>query len=201
MRHHGAAMHRAGILGAMTIVLAIASACVPEPAWLPERRPGRVPPRPRRCADPPRLTPAGPTPTPAFIRPTPTPGPSFTTYKVKKGDTIVVDRARSSRRASQSIAYWNRVTYPSLDPESAKYRPDRLEVGWVLQRAAEPGGRSGERCRPSSPKPTPHPRERRPVRLAPSETPATRLPGPRAGLAPVSSRRDRSGTAASRART
>ena len=91
----------------------------------------------------PTVTPEGPTPTPAFIRPTPTPGPSFATYKVKKGDTIS-SIAKKFKTSVQSIAYWNRVTYPSLDPESAKYRPDRLEVGWVLQRAAEPAGRSGD---------------------------------------------------------
>ena len=33
----------------------------------------------------------------------------------------------------RSIAYWNRATYPSLDPESAAYRPDLLKAGWVLQ--------------------------------------------------------------------
>ena len=71
-------------------------------------------------------------PTPSFVRPTPTPGPSFTIYKVKKGDTLT-KIAKKFKTSGQSIAYWNRVTYPSLDPESAKYRPDRLEVGWLLQ--------------------------------------------------------------------
>ncbi len=32
----------------------------------------------------------------------------------------------------ESLAYWNRARYPSLDPDSPAYRPDRIEVGWQL---------------------------------------------------------------------
>lgn len=77
-------------------------------------------------------TPAGPTATPSFVRPTPTPAPPFATYKVKRGDTLTAIAKRFDTTLL-SIAYWNRVTYPTLDPDSTRYRPDRLEVGWVLQ--------------------------------------------------------------------
>jgi len=160
------AMHRAGILGAMTIVLAIA-ACVPEPAFRQSGGPEGT--AAAGTAATPTLTPVGPTPTPAFIRPTPTPGPTFATYKVKKGDTIS-SIARKFKTSVQSIAYWNRVTYPSLDPESAKYRPDRLEVGWVL--SVLPNQQVDPENLPTlSPVPTPTPRTS-PPGASPSETPA-----------------------------
>jgi hypothetical protein len=34
--------------------------------------------------------------------------------------------------SGRSIAYWNRATYPSLDPESSAYRPNDIKVGWTL---------------------------------------------------------------------
>jgi Tfp pilus assembly protein FimV len=115
------------LLAAM--LLALVAACVPTPA-------NRLSPSPdgSAAADAPTPvpTPAGPTPSPSFVRPTPTPGPTFATYTVKSGDTLV-RIARRFGTSGRSIAYWNRVTYPSLDPDSPKYQPDRLEVGWVLQ--------------------------------------------------------------------
>ena len=110
-----------------TILLtAVAAACVPTPA-------NRLSPGPDGSGSGPTpvLTPAGPTPTPSFVRPTPTPGPSFALYTVKKGDTLV-RIAKKFKTDGRSIAYWNRATYPSLDPDSPKYKPDRIEVGWVL---------------------------------------------------------------------
>ena len=41
--------------------------------------------------------------------------------------------ARRHRTSGRSIAYWNRDEYPSLDPESANYRPNVLQRGWVLK--------------------------------------------------------------------
>lgn len=73
-----------------------------------------------------------PTPTPTPPPPTPTPAPTFELYTVKSGDTLV-RIARRFKTDGRSIAYWNRATYPSLDPESARYNPDSLKVGWVLQ--------------------------------------------------------------------
>lgn len=86
------------------------------------------PPTPTPTA-PPTPTPA-PTPTPG--PPTPTPGPTFRVYKVKRGDTLT-SLARRFKTTARSIAYWNRDAHPSLDPESIKYDPNRLEVGWVLR--------------------------------------------------------------------
>ncbi len=75
---------------------------------------------------------AGPSlPGPTFVRPTPSPQPTFTTYVVRPGDTLN-SIATEFRTTARSIAWWNRGAYPSLDPESDAYDPDRLEVGWRL---------------------------------------------------------------------
>lgn len=120
------AVARAG-LAPMTLALVLA-ACVPEPAFRQSTAPGSSGGSPTATAVP---TPAGPSPTPSFYRPTPTPGPSFAVYTVKRGDTLT-KIAKKLGTTALSISYWNRVTYPSLDPESTKYRPDKLEVGWNL---------------------------------------------------------------------
>jgi hypothetical protein len=107
------------------LIAVILVACVPEPTN--RIQPGGSP-TPTATPVP---TPAGPTPTPSFVRPTPTPQPTFFTYTVVSGDSLgkIAKRFKTSAR---SIAYWNRATYPSLDPESGSYRPDYLKVGWVL---------------------------------------------------------------------
>lgn len=79
----------------------------------------------------PIATPAGPPSTPSFIRPTPTPEPTYFLYAVKSGDSLA-SIARRFGTSARSIAYWSRATYPSLDPDSADYRPDYLVVGWRL---------------------------------------------------------------------
>jgi Tfp pilus assembly protein FimV len=110
--------------GALLIAVIIA-ACVPEPT---NRIPAGGTPTPTATPVP---TPAGPTPTPSFVRPTPTPQPTFFSYTVKSGDSLgaIAKRFKTSAR---SISYWNRATYPSLDPESGSYRPDYVKVGWVI---------------------------------------------------------------------
>jgi len=76
-------------------------------------------------------TPQGPTPIPSYVRPTPTPQPSFFVYTVASGDSL--DKiAKHFGTTGKSIAYWNRTTYPSLDPESSKYKPNDIKVGWTL---------------------------------------------------------------------
>jgi hypothetical protein len=75
--------------------------------------------------------PTGPTPQPSFVPPTPTPEPTFLVYVVKKGDSLNTI-AHTFATTARSIAFWNRATYPSLDPESAHYRPDLLKLGWTL---------------------------------------------------------------------
>jgi hypothetical protein len=102
-------------------------ACVPDPAPRPGESVTPAPPTPT-----PVPTPAGPTPTPSFVRPTPTPQPTFLVYTVHSGDTLELI-ARKHGTSVLSIAYWNRVAYPTLDPESAGYKPNFLGVGWTLR--------------------------------------------------------------------
>ena len=75
--------------------------------------------------------PSGPTPTPSFVPPTPTPAPTFLVVTVKGGDSLNTI-AHQFGTTARSIAFWNRTTYPSLDPESPSYKPGLLQVGWTL---------------------------------------------------------------------
>jgi hypothetical protein len=75
--------------------------------------------------------PSGPTPTPSFVAPTPTPAPTFLVVTVKKGDSLNTI-AHQFGTTARSIAFWNRTTYPSLDPESPSYKPGLLKPGWTL---------------------------------------------------------------------
>lgn len=67
----------------------------------------------------------------SFVRPTPTPGPTFRTYVVRAGDSLssIADDFLTSAR---SLAWWNRGTFPNLDPQSDAYDPNHIEPGWVL---------------------------------------------------------------------
>jgi hypothetical protein len=114
-------------MGVLAIALLLV-ACVPEPA-------DRATPTHSDAAAvataTPVPTPAGPTPTPSFVRPTATPQPTFLAYIVVTGDNLE-KIARRFGTSQKSIAYWNRVTYPTLDPDSGTYRPDYVKVGWRL---------------------------------------------------------------------
>jgi LysM domain len=72
-----------------------------------------------------------PTPIPSFFRPTPLPQPTFLVYVVGPGDTLS-SIANAYATKAQSIAYWNRAAYPSLDPDSPRYDPNTIQVGWTL---------------------------------------------------------------------
>lgn len=65
------------------------------------------------------------------FRPTPAPSPTFASYVVRQGDSLIGLAARFGTTA-ESLAYWNRARYPTLDPESRAYAPDRIEVDWTL---------------------------------------------------------------------
>lgn len=80
----------------------------------------------------PSVTPA-PTPSasPTFVRPTPRPLPTFLTYVVARGDTLS-SIAEAFGTSAGSLAYWNRASHPSLDPESSRYDPNNIQVGWAL---------------------------------------------------------------------
>ncbi len=113
------------------LIVILALGCVPTPAA--HGRPSADDPQGATpSAATPLPTPAGPTPTPSFTRPTPTPLPTFLVYEVKPGDTLegIGDRFATTGR---SIALWNLDRYPSLDPSSDDYRPDRIVVGWTLR--------------------------------------------------------------------
>ena len=79
---------------------------------------------------------ASPSPSPAPgvdrpFRPTPVPAPTMTIYVVRAGDTLVALADRFGTTV-ESLSYWNRARYPSLDPESSAYAPNRIEAGWRL---------------------------------------------------------------------
>ena len=101
------------------------------------------------------------------FRPTPTPAPTFATWRFAAGDTLIA-LARRFETTPESLAYWNRARYPSLDPDSPAYRPDRIEVGWQLTYlpgavvdpenlppASGPPTDAGARPPPMGPYPTP----------------------------------------------
>ena len=108
--------------------LALAAVALAVGACLPAsvRPPTPPPPTPTPSPAPP------PTPTPTPGPPTPTPGPVFTVHTVVRGETLT-SIARKYKTSARSIAYWNRDEYPSLDPESAGYRPNDIKRGWVLR--------------------------------------------------------------------
>lgn len=68
---------------------------------------------------------------PTVAGPTPIPAPTFTTHVVQPGESLGTI-ARDFRTTARSIAWWNRGTYPSLDPQSVNYDPNHIEVGWSL---------------------------------------------------------------------
>ena len=118
---------RCALIGLLAVVLLV-TACVPEPTNRPSPTGGDATATATPTAKP---TPAGPTPTPSFVRPTPTPQPTFLVYTVVSGDSL--DKiAKRFGTSGRSIAYWNRATYPSLDPESSAYRPNDIKIGWTL---------------------------------------------------------------------
>jgi len=125
----------AGLLLVLGLVAPLAAACVP----VPVARSSASAPSPSLAVAPtpteaptPVPTPTGPMPIPSFIRPTLTPEPSFFVYVVARGDTLSSIAGRFET-TTQSLAFWNRATYPSLDPDSATYAPDRIKVGWGLR--------------------------------------------------------------------
>ncbi len=70
-------------------------------------------------------------PSPSYVLPTPTPAPTPVAYRVVVGDSLGSIAARFAT-TPRSIAFWNRATYPSLDPYSKAYSPNLIESGWTL---------------------------------------------------------------------
>ena len=126
MRHHRRLMIR--ILAVGTLLLATAAlvgACDLDALTPPTDGPTGA------AVGSPETSPSSP-PSPSFVRPTPTPLPPFVVYVVRSGDTLS-SIAKAFGTKAQSVAYWNRATYPSLDPESSRYDPNTIKVGWALQ--------------------------------------------------------------------
>ena len=117
------------------LLAALAIACVPDPGEPPQPA-GRIG---RRGAADAAADARRPDPDPLVRPPDADPEPTFALYTVKRGDTLV-GIAKRFKTDGRSIAYWNRVTYPSLDPDSTKYQPDRHRgrLG-----PADPAGRDG----------------------------------------------------------
>jgi nucleoid-associated protein YgaU len=125
----GPRRHPAPPTVALGITLLLVGACIPPPAG---RATASVQPTTAAVATPtPTAAPSGPPAPPSFVRPTPTPLPTFLSYVVKAGDTLD-SIALAHGTTARSIAFWNRSGYPSLDPDSAAYAPDRIKIGWVL---------------------------------------------------------------------
>jgi peptidoglycan/xylan/chitin deacetylase (PgdA/CDA1 family) len=120
---------------------------------------------------------------PTFVRPTPSPEPTFTSYRVQAGDSLN-SIARAFHTTARSIAWWNRGTYPSLDPESESYDPNHIQVGWLL--TVMPNSVVDET---NPPTPSPGPPSAPPASpAAPTRSPtpsAARTPGPPPTSAPA----------------
>jgi len=124
-QHIAAAILALAVLGGCGIGPLPAVTASPEGSGMPTS-PAPVP------ASVPASSSVSPTlPSPSFVRPTPTPEPSPVEYTVVAGDTLT-SIARRFATTARSIAFWNRARYPSLDPASPGYAPDRIEVGWRL---------------------------------------------------------------------
>jgi peptidoglycan/xylan/chitin deacetylase (PgdA/CDA1 family) len=106
--------------------------------------------------------------------------PTFRTYLVVRGDNLT-SIARTFDTTARSIAYWNRGTYPSLDPESEGYSPNRIEIGWTL--AIIPGTVVDPQTLPEQ---TPRPASPPPGPLATPGASAPVTPAPGAGAIVVS---------------
>jgi hypothetical protein len=125
-------IQRLGWLAALAIVLIVSvGACIPSGARVPTQAPATSSDASASGGAVASPSPSGPSARPSFIYPTPTPLPTFFIYQVQPGDTLT-SIAQDHATTARSISFWNRQRYPSLDPDSPTYRPNRIEVGWEL---------------------------------------------------------------------
>jgi peptidoglycan/xylan/chitin deacetylase (PgdA/CDA1 family) len=146
-------------LPALLLSLLLVAACLP--ATL-----GPTPsPSPTESPSP-TASPA-PTPSPTAPAPVGTPVPGWIEHVVAPGESLL-SIGRRYDTTGRSIAYWNRATYPSLDPENEEYAPDRIQVGWVLRVLP------GEEYDPDAEEtPTPGPTPAPTLVIPPAPTPGT----------------------------
>lgn len=114
----------------MLALSAVLTGCVPTPAG--QSSDGSGPAGSPQPSVAPTTPAPGPTASPSFVRPTPNPSPTFLVHLVAIGQTLT-SIARLYGTTARSVAYWNRDRYPSLDPDSTTYEPNRIEVGWMLR--------------------------------------------------------------------
>ena len=130
MTHRRLAPSAARTLLITVALAALAAACLPPVSRTPggsgSGTSNPVPPTVAAASGP-----TGPTLRPSFVPPTPTPAPTFAVHTVGAGENLnsIAKRYGTSAR---SVAFWNRSTYPSLDPESPDYQPNLLKLGWTL---------------------------------------------------------------------
>ena len=143
MRHHGRNAHRRGSAGG--------PAHRRDPGGV---RPGADQPGPARGqpdAEPDagaRRRPVRPRPRPSCGRPRPRSRRS-SSYKVVSGDSL--DKiAKKFKTSARSIAYWNRATYPSLDPEFGLLPAGLPEARLGARPHPERRGRPGEPADPAA---------------------------------------------------
>ena len=123
----GSILESPWIAAALAVVVLAIAAVLILPSVIGVTGPGST-----RTAPGAQASPTEPAPSATFVRPTPSPQPTFLSYVVRSGDSLN-SIAREYRTTARSIAWWNRGAYPSLDPESGDYDPNRLQVGWRLR--------------------------------------------------------------------
>ncbi len=114
----------------LSLILGLVGLLVAACAVPPGGTPGSAAATPAPPASPPAASPSASSPSRPF-RPTPAPAPTFAAYTVRPGDSLI-SLAERFGTTPESLAYWNRARYPSLDPDSPAYRPERIEIGWQL---------------------------------------------------------------------
>jgi peptidoglycan/xylan/chitin deacetylase (PgdA/CDA1 family) len=117
------------------LVACTAPATTPQPT-APTAAPSVTPvpsvtPTPQAQSTMPSPTPTGAPATPTTAPPTPAPTPGPTVVAVVRGDTLSLIAGRHDTTWG-SLVYWNMERYPTLDPASPGYDPNRIEVGWEL---------------------------------------------------------------------
>jgi peptidoglycan/xylan/chitin deacetylase (PgdA/CDA1 family) len=139
-----AAMRASGFLRLATIVVVVLTACsapATAPATPSPTEPAALSPAPsttKPSATQTSLAPtASPTATPtptSRATPTvrPTAAPVATMHIVLAGETLSLIAAMYAT-TWQSVVYWNRDAYPTLDPMSPSYDPNSIRVGWRLE--------------------------------------------------------------------
>jgi peptidoglycan/xylan/chitin deacetylase (PgdA/CDA1 family) len=114
------------VLPRLLVVAMLAVACTPEAVMPSASGGGAV------SAEPSATAAASLSARPTFTRPTPTPLPTVLVHIVAPGETLTAI-ARRYGTSVFSLSVWNRARYPTLDPLSEAYAPDRVQVGWRLE--------------------------------------------------------------------